>query len=478
MSIRSSRTVSAFLLASMLAGCATTQPKTSFGGRTDADLGAATKALLALNANDPATAIDFAEKAVAKNPDDAGFRGLLGNAYFKAGRFASAEAAYKGALTLYSNQPQVILKLALVETALGKKDEAVAFLQAGRGVLDASNYGLALALAGRPSEAIPVLEAAAREQGADATVRQNLALAHALAGDWTEARTIAAQDVPANQLDGRIHQWMQLASPKKASDQVAALTGVTPAASDQGQPVRLALRRTDTMMAQAAPAPQAPKYVAVSAPVAAAPVTDAAPIAQQVPAFVAPQPQVAQAAPAPAPAPKFVEAESIPAPALDAIPAVAVAPVAPKPALNPIVAEASLPLPVAMLAAAAREVPTVVKAFMPRKAQAPVHHAKARPVVRPRVGPGDAIVQLGSYRSPQSVDVAWNKLTRRHPALRAYLPLRARFNSPKGTFYRLSIQGFGTQREAIARCQLLKSRGGQCFVRPFAGDAPVQIAMN
>ena len=477
MSIRSSRTASAFLLASMLAGCATPQAKTGFGGRTDADLGAATKALLALNANDTATAIDFAEKAVAKNPDDAGFRALLGNAYFKAGRFASAEAAYKDALTLYSNQPQVILKLALVETALGNNDQAVAFLQAGRGVLDASNYGLALTLAGHASDAIPVLEAAAREQGADATVRQNLALAHALAGDWTEARTIAAQDVPANQLDSRIHQWMQLASPKKASDQVAALTGVTPAASDQGQPVRLALRRTDTMMAQAAPAPKAPKFVAVSAPVTdPAPVIEAAPIAQPTP-VAASQPQVAQIAPPPA-APQFVEDAAIPAPQLDAVPAVAVAPVAPKPALNPIVAEASLPLPVAMLAAAAREVPTVVKAFMPKKPAVAVHHAKARPVVRPRVGPGDAIVQLGSYRSPQSVDVAWNKLTKRHPALRAYLPLRAKFSSPKGTFYRLSIQGFDNQREAIARCQLLKSRGGQCFVRPFAGDAPVQIAMN
>jgi hypothetical protein len=152
--------------------------------------------------------------------------------------------------------------------------------------------------------------------------------------------------------------------------------------------------------------------------------------------------------------------------------------VAAKLALNPIVAEASLPLPVAMLAAAAREVPAVVKAFTPKKAQAPVRPIKARPIAHRRVGPGDAIVQLGSYRSPQSVDVAWNKLTKRYPALRAYLPLRAKFNSPKGTFYRLSIQGFDTQREAIARCQLLKNRGGQCFVRPFAGDAPVQIAMN
>ena len=41
------------------------------------------------------TAIDLAERAVAKTPDDAGFRALLGNAYFAGGRFASAEAAYK-----------------------------------------------------------------------------------------------------------------------------------------------------------------------------------------------------------------------------------------------------------------------------------------------------------------------------------------------------------------------------------------------
>jgi len=479
-SLRHSRTASALVLASLLAGCVTSQPKTSFGGRTDADLGAATKALIALNANDTATAIDFAEKAVAKNPDDAGFRALLGNAYFKAGRFTSAEAAYKDALTIYSNQPQVILKLALVETALGKKDEAVAFLQAGREVLDASNYGLALTLAGRPSDAIPVLEAAAREQGADATVRQNLALAHGLAGDWTEARTIAAQDVPANQLDNRIHQWMALASPKKASDQVAALTGVTPVSADQGQPVRLALRKPDTMMAQAAPAPKAPVVVAASAPVfTPAPAAVVVPAPVVAPAsVVAPAPQVAEVAPqAPAPAPKFVEA-TIPAPDLEAVPAVAVAPVTPKPALNPIVADASLPLPVAMLAAAAREVvPTVVKALMPKKAPVAVRHAKARPALK-RVGPGDAIVQLGSYRSPKAVDTAWNTLTKRHPALRAYLPLRARFDSPKGTYYRLSIQGFSNQRQAISRCQLLKSNGGQCFVRPFAGDAPVQIAMN
>jgi D-alanyl-D-alanine carboxypeptidase len=87
-------------------------------------------------------------------------------------------------------------------------------------------------------------------------------------------------------------------------------------------------------------------------------------------------------------------------------------------------------------------------------------------------------MQLGAYRSPQYVNAAWNTLTQRYPALRAYLPMRARFDSPKGTFWRLSVQGFGNEREAIARCQLLRSHGGNCFVRNLAGDAPVQIAMR
>lgn len=87
-------------------------------------------------------------------------------------------------------------------------------------------------------------------------------------------------------------------------------------------------------------------------------------------------------------------------------------------------------------------------------------------------------MQLGSYRSPQQVTAGWNHLTRRYPALRAYLPLRARFDSPQGTYWRLSIQGFSNQREAISRCQQLKNNGGKCFVRDFAGDTPVQIASN
>jgi hypothetical protein len=133
----------------------------------------------------------------------------------------------------------------------------------------------------------------------------------------------------------------------------------------------------------------------------------------------------------------------------------------------------------AMIAAAAHQATSAFLALMPHKPAAAPQVRVRLPAARPvRHGNSGAVVQLGAYRSPQYVNAAWNTLTRRYPALRAYLPMRARFDSPKGTFWRLSIQGFGNQREAIARCQLLRSHGGNCFVRLSAGDAPVQMAMR
>jgi hypothetical protein len=130
-------------------------------------------------------------------------------------------------------------------------------------------------------------------------------------------------------------------------------------------------------------------------------------------------------------------------------------------------------------AAAASELKSIVQAFMPEKKTTVARPAKPHRVAARRpLGRGDSVVQLGSYRSPQQVTAGWAHLTERFPALRGYLPMKARFDSPKGTFWRLSIQGFSNQREAVARCEQLKDRGGHCFVRNFAGDAPVQIASN
>lgn len=113
------KAISALALASMVGGCAATGPshpnQVSDYRDKSIDTGLATRALAALNANDPAGAAALAERAVAKTPQDAGFRALLGNAYFACGRFASAEQSYKDSLSLYESQPQVMLKLALVQ---------------------------------------------------------------------------------------------------------------------------------------------------------------------------------------------------------------------------------------------------------------------------------------------------------------------------------------------------------------------------
>ena len=446
--LRFSSAASLIVLGSMIAGCAAPQGHADTAsylrGKANLDMGYATRALAALNSNNVPLAIDLAEHAVAKAPRDAGFRALLGNAYFAAGRFHSAESAYRDALTLYPSQPQVVLKLALVEIAQGRDSDAIAGLNANRDVLDASDYGLAIALAGRPAEAIAVLERAARANDADATVRQNLALAHALAGDWTEARIIASQDVPSNQLDARMQQWMQLASPKHPADQVAALVGIKPAAVDAGQPVQLALNSVDSHVAQ------------LTAQVSPQPVSKPrAPVAQTAGTLVAEAPVK----------PALVRAIAAVAPP----PVIRDVPQAPPPPRSSIAA---------MAASAVTEAKAVFAAVMPHRepviAKPKARVASARPM--PHSGKSAEVVQLGAYESPQHVLAAWNRAAHKYPALKAYLPMSARFASPKGTFYRLSVRGFNSVGEAEALCRGLHRQGGACFVRKFAGDAPVNYA--
>ena len=439
--LRTTSAVSLVILTSMIAGCAAPQARvgsaTHFGGKADMDVGLATRALAALNSHNVPMAIQFAERAVAKSPNDAGFRALLGNAYFAGGRFRSAETAYQDSLTLFSGQPQVALKLALVQIAQGKNRDAVAGLGANRQILDVSDYGLALALAGRPGQAIAALEPAARQKDADPVVRQNLALAHALAGHWDEARVIAGQDVPVAQLDTRIQQWMQLAKPARPSDQVASLVGVTPAAADAGQPIQLALHKDGTRMAQAtASEPAAPQV----AQAAATPSQPAAPVVVAA-APVQPAPMVVAVAPAPPPARATTTLATFAASAVAEAKAViaSVMPHSPAPAAKPA---------------------------KPRK---PVQTAQRR-------GNSSAVVQLGAYGSPDRVLGAWNGAAKKYGALKAYMPMSARFASPKGTFYRLSVRGFYSLGEANALCASVKRSGGSCFVRNFAGDKPVQYA--
>lgn len=457
--------VSMLAIATVLTGCAAGNSKREsiFGSKVDrSNIGIATRAQAALADGQLDMAVELAERAVENTPNDAGFRGLLGNCYFAAGRFASAEAAYRDSLSLIPAQPQLILKLALVQIAQGKNEQALAVLEETRGALDPSDYGLAVALAGRADDAVAVLNEAARMTGADARVRQNLALAYGLSGDWTMARTVASQDVPADQLDGRIQQWMTMSSPTRPSDQVAALTGVSPAVADPGQPVRLALTR----------APEAPRYA------------EAAP--QPRPVFAPqpePRPQVAETpvTPPPAPAAPIPVPEPLVAEAVQRLiqPAPQAELEAPAPVTQPAVVESpAAEAPVLAAVAKPAELPTRFDAPVQTASYVAITDTVRRAAERARKanGKSKSVVQLGVYSSPQRVTAAWSQLIRRYPALRGYTPMRARFDGPKGTVWRLSIKGFASHKEAADRCEKLQSRGGSCFVRTVARDSPVQLA--
>ena len=463
-SLRLGAALSAMGMIGALTACATPGARhhnraSIFGDKVDSsNIGVATRAQAAIEKGDYASAISLAERAVGNTPSDAGFRSLLGNAYFAGGRFASAESAFRDSLSLIPNQPQVVLKLALVTIAQGKNDAAIADLNNARNLLDPSDYGLALALAGQPQAAINVLDNAARQAGADARVRQNLALAHALTGDWTMARTVASQDVAADQLDTRIQQWMTFAKPAKVSDQVASLTGFAPAAADPGQPVRLALARpkNEVRMAQSdlvetVPVEAAPPLVTEEASVEAAAVD------------LAPEP-VADEAPVDAPADV-----SEPAPVAVA----AAAPVAVVEQARAYAEAVAAPVIQASLSNKAARKASARPGLSPRAASL---NDASLPVRRSAFGGSRSVVQLGAYSSRAGVSAAWAKLAAKYPALRGYSPTTARFDGPKGIVYRLSLSGFESGGNAKSMCSSLKTKGGACFVRSVAGDAPIRLA--
>ena len=431
--------LTAVSLAALTAGCAgfASKPRTAsiFGQKMDmAKLGFATRAQMALMQNDVAEAISLAERAVTNSPHDASFRTLLGTCYLAAGRFTSAESAYRDSLTLMAAQPQVIIKLALIQIAQGKKDEARAMLVEAQSILDPADTGLALALAGDPHGAVALLDQLARSDASDARTRQNLALAHALAGDWTQARNVAAQDVPADQLDARIQQWMALANPARESDQVAGFIGVQPVAGDPGLPVRLALNKSANVrqaaaapVAQPEPIADAPEGLTSTATVELAPVAEPAPV-----------PVVAAAEPIPAPVTSEISDPLAPALLAEA-----------RPALSPAAVSLSEPLPKPRKAAASRAAAT---------------------------GKSRAVVQLGAYSSRDRVSAAWGKVSGKHGSLKGFTPVTARFSGAKGTVYRLAVKGFDSNAEAQSLCSSIKRAGGSCFVRSVSGDAPVKFA--
>lgn len=410
-------TMSALLLGGTMVGCTHDAHLASASSR-DSDKAASQAADLAGKAGKQLArkngdkAVEFAEAAVALQPRDAGYRVLLGQSYMQAGRFGSAHQAFVDTLALDPKNARAALNLALAQTAEGDWAAARATLNDHADTIPAADRGLALALAGDPKGAVQVLYPAAHEVGADSKTRQNLALALALAGDWRDARVIVSMDLSPADVDKRLGQWAQLAQPRRASDQVAALLGVTPS-QDPGQPIALALN-----------APAAPIALAAAEP---APEAAPAPV-------MALQPVVAEAAPAAKP----VQTASV-------------------------------------VFAARHEVVQKLPAqpvVQPAVRAAVVEQAAAKSAPR-ALDSGTYYVQLGAFDSVAVARDGWARAQRRLPLLAQQTPQGMAFAQGGANYYRLSVGGFA-KADARRLCNQYRARGGQCFIRTEAGDQVAQ----
>lgn len=392
-------------------------------------------------------AITLAEAAVAGNPREPSYRALLGQAYLRAGRFDSAVTTLDDAMKLGDNSGKTALALSLANIAAGDTRAAVAILDDWRDAIPASDLGLALALAGETSRGVAILADALRGGENTVKLRQNLAYAYALDGRWREARTMVAQDVPANLIDARISDWAMKAKPEDHKLRIAALLNA-PLRADPGQPAALALVNSATSEQLAAERSAAP-MVAAAAPV---PVTAYAPLPVELP-------PVAENAPA-ATAELATYAPVAPAPAVEA-PTYAV-PAAPAPVVAQQSGVTFVSQPVV------QALPTRYKAK-----PAPRSMVAAKPATAYRAATADSgvhAIQLGSFRSPQGARRAWGIYAAKNPELKNFRMVITPAKVNGRDYWRVAAAGLDAGG-ARGMCSAVKARGGVCFAystRPAA----------
>lgn len=395
------------MAAAMLAGCA--------GHGAIASTGSAPMTAQA-GPEQTSAALAKAEKRVERSPQNASARVELAQAYLAAGRFDSAATTFRDAKALGQDDARTGLGLALAYIGSGRNGEALAELARWRDQIPASDYGLALALAGHPGEGVAVLTDTVRGGDDNAKTRQNLAYAYALNGQWAQARVIAAQDVPADRLDARLSEWAQASRPQDYQTRVAGLLGAPQHVADPGQPVALALGGSDR-----------PERMA-EADVSAVPV--AVPATEQVAALE----ELPPAATSPAEAPAEEVLAYVP-PAEDAA------------------AEPTLAVPESHQRFVS--IPVVQPVRETTKTLTSTYSSDAR-------DEGTHLVQLGSFRTREGAERAWKIFQARNPRLRDH-ELRITEADVRGRrYYRVAAQGFDS-REARVMCSSIKQNGGGCF---------------
>jgi Flp pilus assembly protein TadD len=418
--------VTTAIAGALLSGCAaqTAAPASISASRAEA----------ALAAGEHDRAVAYAEAAVLAEPRNPAYRAVLGSAYLDAGRFASAATSFDDAVQLGDTSPRTALSLALALTGAGKTVEAAALLNEREDEIATADVGLALALAGQPGRGVHLMSNAIRAGENTPKMRQNLAYAYALAGSWREARLMAAQDVPADQVSDRIAEWAATAAPEASQLRLAKLLDVPAGARDAGQPIQLALANTPGVEQLAAEASSRQAADAPSLAVAQASAAELPPVAPIEPSV----PLARSAAPAPARPADFQSAFATP------------------------------PTSVAAPVATVQETRAVQPAPQ-----------RAAPMVAQRAD-GTHLVQLGSFASEQGARRAWGIYANRYPELSGHQMVISEAVVKGKRYWRVSAAGFG-RSTASSMCGRVRANGQGCFAyaegRPLPGAVDTGVRM-
>lgn len=431
--------LSTALASTVLAGCA--------GGVAPEARVSAAKAQDKLEAGKTSQAIRHAEAAVLAEPRNVSHRVMLGAAYLEDGRFISAETAFAEAMELGSTDARVIVSRALAMTAAGRGEDALVLLKDWQDTIDPADLGLAYALAGEPGRGVHVLGNALRNGEDTAKVRQNLAYAFALNGDWRDARLMAAHDVPADELGARMTEWAHHTLPGAHTARVATLLGVEISPQDPGRPVMLALDNNPSV-------PQLAAEVAGEDFVPFNPDEELPPALAGMPA-------------------SFKTEEAGIAPLTDVELANNEFVVEPQPAFVPAAAKpTNVAVPVAS-ASVARPAPRV---------------AEAAPLARPssRLAPagktqlaqldeGEYFAQLGSFYTEADAKRAWKIFQSRYAALKDKQMVITKAKVRGKLYYRVSAADLA-ESSAEALCSTIRNSGDGCFA--YAADRPLPGAIE
>lgn len=424
-----------------LAGCATSAAPSH---------ASVAKAQTALEQGKTSKAVAHAEAAVLAEPRNPQNRALLGASYLEAGRFQAAATSFSDAIELGDTDPRTVLSYALAQIALGNNYEAVAALNQAQDNINAADLGLALALAGDTNRGVAVLADALRDGQSTPKVRQNLAYAYALQGNWRAARVMVAEDVPANQVSDRIGEWAEQAAPENFQSRVATLLDVEPV-YDAGQPMHLALGNFPShgeMVADAASDIDAPSVAESEAP-----------------QFVIDTP-VEEPAPEPAPRQSVATAFAANEPVAPAKPQAVAASVE---ATGPVVQ----PLPSDYTPSNATPAET--------KSRLAVSSSQRRMAATSDSSDGTHLVQLGSFSNRENAERAWTIYQTRYPQLSGRDVVITEAKVRGKTYFRVAAAGYGA-RSAAALCSTVKAGGKGCIAysesRPLPGavDRGIRIA--